>query len=103
VFQHAYSRYPVFGRSIDQVEGLVMSRDILAALSRGKDDQPISTISQKILQVPAEMRSDELLVRFRNARIHLAVVRDQQRTVGVVTLEDVLEELVGEIEDEKDV
>ena len=49
------------------------------------------------------MRSDELLVRFRNARIHLAVVREQQQTVGVVTLEDVLEQLVGEIEDEKDV
>lgn len=103
VFHHAYSRYPVIGKSIDQIEGLIMSRDILEALSQGKADDPISTISQTILQVPADMRSDELLVRFRNAHIHLAVVRDQQQTLGVVTLEDVLEELVGEIEDEKDV
>ena len=103
VFHHAYSRYPVIGQSLDQIEGLVMSRDILEALSQGNSEQPISTITQRILQVPADMRSDELLVRFRNARIHLAVVREQQQTVGVVTLEDVLEQLVGEIEDEKDV
>jgi len=49
------------------------------------------------------MRSDKLLVRFRGERIHLAVVRDHQRTVGLVTWEDVLEELVGEIKDGKDV
>ena len=48
------------------------------------------------------MRSDQLLVRFRDEHIHLAVVQDRQKTVGLVTLEDVLEELVGEIEDEKD-
>jgi CBS domain containing-hemolysin-like protein len=48
------------------------------------------------------MRSDELLVRFRDEHTHLAVVRDQQQTVGLVTLEDVLEELVGDIKDEKD-
>jgi CBS domain containing-hemolysin-like protein len=49
------------------------------------------------------MHSDELLVRFRDEHIHLAVVQEQEHTVGLVTLEDVLEELVGEIEDEKDV
>ena len=48
-------------------------------------------------------RSDWLLVMFRDKHIHLAIVQDRGRTVGVVTLEDVLEELVGEIEDEKDV
>ncbi len=48
------------------------------------------------------MRSDKLLVLFRDRHIHLAVVQDEGKTVGLVTLEDVLEELVGEIEDEKD-
>lgn len=102
VFRHAYSRYPVFGASPDDVTGLVLSRDILEALTDGKDQDPVSTICHEILTVPAEIRSDELLVRFRDEHIHLAVVQDKQKTVGLVTLEDVLEELVGEIEDEKD-
>ena len=53
--------------------------------------------------VDAQTKSDELLRMFRDTHSHLAIVRDLGRTVGVVTLEDVLEELVGEIEDEKDV
>lgn len=103
VFEHAYSRYPVFGKSPDEVIGLVMSRDILEALTKGKDRDPVSMISRPGLVVSADMRADQLLVRFRNEHIHLAVVQDQGRTVGLLTLEDVLEELVGEIEDEKDV
>ena len=102
VFRHAYSRSPVFGASPDDVIGLALSRDILEALSNGKDQDPVSTICREILTVPAGMRSDELLVRFRDEHIHLAVVQDKQKTAGLVTLEDVLEELVGDIEDEKD-
>ncbi|MGI9457578.1 MAG: hemolysin family protein, partial [Aeoliella sp.] len=102
VLHHAYSRYPVFGKSVHDVTGLVMSRDIFEALTDGKDDVPISSISTPCLTVSTKLRSDALLVRFRDRRIHLAVVRDHERSVGVVTLEDVLEELVGEIEDEKD-
>ena len=62
----------------------------------------MSEICRSGLIVPATMRSDDLLVRFREERVHLAVVQDNQKTIGLVTLEDVLEELVGEIEDEKD-
>lgn len=102
VFRHAYSRYPVFGESPDDVRGLVLSRDILKALTDEKDQDRVSTICREILKVPADMRSDELLVLFRNEHVHLAVVQDRHSTVGLVTLEDVLEELVGEIEDEKD-
>ena len=103
VFRHAYSRYPVFGESVHEVTGLVMSRDILGSLTEGKDKETVSTIARPCLVVAAKMRSDALLVRFRDEHVHLAVVQDGRRlTVGVVTLEDVLEELVGEIEDEKD-
>ncbi len=102
VFRHAYSRYPVFGKSVHDVRGFVMSRDILEGLTDGKDQETASSICRPCLMVQADMRSDELLVRFRDARIHLAVVQDEGKTVGLVTLEDVLEELVGEIEDEKD-
>ena len=103
VFRHAYSRYPVYGKSIDDIKGLAMSRDILQALTEGDEMQPISNICIACPIVPALTRSDELLVRFRDEHIHLAVVQDQRKTVGLVTLEDVLEELVGEIEDEKDI
>lgn len=102
VFQYAFSRYPVFGKSADDVVGLVLSRDILKALAEGKEQDPVSTICRPGLTVPSEMRSDRLLVFFRDKHKHLAVVRNKQKTVGLVTLEDVLEELVGEIEDEKD-
>lgn len=102
VFRHAYSRYPVFGKSVHDVRGLVMSRDILEAVTEGRDQEAVGSICRPCLMVSAGVRSDELLVRFRDERIHLAVVQDGSQTVGLVTLEDVLEELVGEIEDEKD-
>ncbi len=103
VFQNAYSRYPVFGESHDDVQGMLLSRDILEALSQGRDDEPIMAIVQPALIVESDMRSDALLVLFRDRRVHMAMVQEKGRCVGLVTLEDVLEELVGEIEDEKDV
>ena len=102
VLRYEYSRYPVFGKSMHDVSGIVMSRDILEALTEGKDVQQVSSLVRQCLVVPATIQSDELLVRFRDKRIHLAIVQNGGKTVGLVTLEDVLEELVGKIEDEKD-
>jgi CBS domain containing-hemolysin-like protein len=102
VLGHVYSRHPVFGKSIHDIKGMVMSRDILEALSEGKELESVSTIVRPALTVPANMRSDELLVLYRDRHIHMAIVQHLGKTVGLVTLEDVLEELVGEIEDEKD-
>lgn len=98
-----YSRYPVYDRSIDQITGIVLSRDILEAFADERVDDSIATIVREGLIVDAKRRSDELLVLFRDQHLHLAIVQNQGKTIGVVTLEDVLEELVGEIEDEKDV
>lgn len=97
-----YSRYPIYRDSLDCVEGLVTGRDILGALLDGNDDAPVTSIMQCGLTVTASLKSDDLLVVFRDEHIHLAMVREEGTTVGLVTLEDVLEELVGEIEDEKD-
>ncbi|PIR49391.1 HlyC/CorC family transporter [Candidatus Peregrinibacteria bacterium CG10_big_fil_rev_8_21_14_0_10_54_7] len=102
VFRSAHSRYPVFGASLHEVRGIAMSHDILAALAEGKDKQPISTLVRECLVVGAHERGDDLLFLFRDRRMHLAVVQEQGKTVGLVTLEDVLEELVGEIDDEMD-
>ena len=102
VFRHTFSRYPVFGTAIHDLKGLAMSHDILEALTEGKDNAPITSVMREALVVNASDRSDKLLMLFRDRHIHLAIVQDDGKTVGLVTLEDVLEELVGEIHDETD-
>lgn len=102
VFQHEFSRYPVFGKSRDEVRGLVLSRQILSALAQGRQEDACSTIALACPIVSDDISAAALLVRFRSEQIHLAVVQRNGRTVGLVSLEDVLEELVGSIDDEKD-
>lgn len=101
--QHSFSRYPVFGSSIHDIEGIVMSKEILELLAKNRYKKPIREVMRKPLVVDAMMRSDELLNVFKNTNTHLAVVQDEGKTAGIVTLEDVLEELVGDIEDETDI
>jgi CBS domain containing-hemolysin-like protein len=102
VRRDGFSRHPLFGSSPDEFRGMLITRDILEALADNRGDESVRSLVTPGLVVDAERRSNELLRLFRNQHIHLAVVQDQARTVGVVSLEDVLEELVGEIEDEKD-
>jgi len=97
-----HSRYPVFGTSMHEVEGMILKQDVLQALYENTD-APVESIMRETLTVQADMRSDELLSLFRDKNTHQAVVQEDDHTVGLVTLEDVLEELVGEIEDETDV
>lgn len=97
-----HSRYPVFGASANEVKGIVMDKDILEALAKGFAEKTVASIVREAIVVDAHTRSDALLLLFRDRHKHLAVVQDAGKTVGLVTLEDVLEELVGEIEDETD-
>ncbi len=103
VARSEYSRYPVFDQSFDDVKGIVLSRDVLKAVATDASANSVMSIVRPVLVVKATTTSDQLLTRFRDQHVHMAVVQDLHRTIGVVTLEDVLEELVGEIEDEKDV
>ncbi len=98
-----FSRYPVFDESVHKIKGIVLSRDVLNTLIDGKDDEPITSIMMPALVVNASYRSDKLLMLFRDRHVHLAVVKEDDKMIGIVTLEDVLEELIGEIEDEKDI
>lgn len=98
-----HSRFPVFGDSIHDHQGTVMAKDILEALSGGDGDLQIDTLMREGWTVDTHTKLDELLVLFRDRHSHLAVVQEDGKTVGLVTLEDVLEELVGEIEDETDI
>jgi putative hemolysin len=103
VDKNTHSRFPVFDNTIDNIIGFIHVKDIYKeAIKRDK----IRKISQtnclrEILSVPETKRADEVLLDMRKKRIHLAVVNDEYGgTAGILTLEDVLESLVGEIEDE---
>ena len=98
-----HSRYPVFGASVHDIVGMIIKQDVLQALYEKRGGDMVDTITRDILTVNADMRSDELISLFRDKSIHQAVVQEDEKTIGLVTLEDVMEELVGEIEDETDV
>ncbi len=100
IFEHTYSRYPVIGHSLDEVRGYILSHDALEMLADGNEGHPITDIIREMPTVPADIRCDDLLRKLRENQSQFAIVREQDKTVGLVTLEDVLEELVGEIRDE---
>ena len=99
-----YSRVPVYHETIDDVSGVLYLRDAYQALVAGQRDVSLSTLAREPLVVPGSLPLTRLLREFQNRRIHLAIVVDEYGgTDGLVTLEDVIEELVGEIADETDV
>ncbi|MDQ4109376.1 MAG: hemolysin family protein [Actinomycetota bacterium] len=103
VLSHGYSRIPVFHESLDDVKGVVFAKDVLKALHQGKKDMPLSDIIRKARYVPETKRVAELLKEMQREKFHQALVYDEHGSVtGIVALEDLLEELVGEIADEYD-
>jgi putative hemolysin len=99
-----YSRVPVYGESVDDITGVLYVRDAYQALVAGQRDVPLCQLAREPLVVPGSLPLSRLLRDFQNRRIHLALVVDEYGgTDGLITLEDVLEELVGEIVDETDV
>ena len=98
-----HTRFPVVHKNLDHIIGFVHSRDVLIALQHNKEKAKIENIIHPILRVDKKKRLDHLLKEFQRENIHMAVVEDNKgNTLGVITLEDVLEELVGEITDEHD-
>jgi CBS domain containing-hemolysin-like protein len=103
VLSHGYSRIPVFHDSLDEVKGVVFAKDVLKALHQGKRDMPLSEIMRPAHFVPETKRVAELLKEMQREKFHQALVYDEHGSVtGIVSLEDLLEELVGEIADEYD-
>lgn len=99
-----YSRVPVFGETIDDVVGILYTRDAYQALVSGQRDVSLRELAREPFFVPGSVSLIKLLSDFRTRRIHLGVVIDEYGgTDGLVTLEDILEELVGDIVDETDV
>lgn len=101
--ESGFSRIPVYSDSIDRITGVVYVTDILANLSRGEHDTRLSEAARTPILVPESKRLDQMLWELRDTKVHIAIVIDEfGATEGLVTIEDILEELVGEIEDEHD-
>jgi len=101
---NGFSRLPVTGQSIDDVVGVAYVKDLVRVERDGGADRPVGEIARPARFVPETKRVAELLREMRAERVHLAVVVDEHGgTAGLVTLEDLIEELVGEITDEYDV
>ena len=98
-----HSRLPVYGESLDEVVGMIHIKDVFMAAEDPSRDRTIGALMREPLFVPESMGVIELLARMRSQRIHLAIVVDEfGGTEGLVSIEDVVEEIVGEIEDEQD-
>ena len=99
----AHSRLPVYEESIDHIVGLLYAKDLLKTLRHGLTDVPLRTLLRPAYFVPESKRLDELLQELQRNKVHMAIVVDEfGGTAGIVTIEDVLEEIVGEIQDEYD-
>ena len=98
-----HSRLPVYGESLDEVVGMIHIKDVFKASFDSSRDRSLTALMREPLFIPESMGVLDLLARMRSQRIHLAIVVDEfGGTEGLVTIEDVVEEIVGEIEDEHD-
>ncbi|MBA3989321.1 MAG: magnesium/cobalt efflux protein [Idiomarina sp.] len=104
VIESGHSRYPIVNENKDQVEGVLLAKDLLP-FGFNMVDAPFSleAVMRPAVIVPESKRVDALLKEFRSKRYHMAIVVDEYGGVsGLVTIEDILEEIVGDIEDETD-
>ncbi|MCB1016283.1 MAG: HlyC/CorC family transporter [Acidimicrobiales bacterium] len=101
---HGYSRLPAYGEGIDDITGIVYAKDLMRAERDDAGAQEVSTVLRPAVYIPETKRVPDLLRQMQEERFHIAIVIDEYGgTAGMVTLEDLIEELVGEIRDEFDV
>ena len=104
IIDSGHSRYPVIGNERNEVSGILLAKDILPKLFKGSIDFNINDMLRDPKVVPETKKVDSLLDEFKQDRSHLAIVIDEYGEIcGLITIEDILEELVGEIEDEHDI
>lgn len=103
IIEHGYSRIPVYEETIDNIIGIIYAKDLLEGLRNGHYPATLEEIARPAHFIPESKKIDELLHEFQQKRVHIAIVVDEYGgTAGLVTIEDLLEEIVGEIEDEYD-
>jgi len=108
IIESEHSRLPVFKRNLDNIIGFIHSKDLAKFIGYKNQSQlehfEIPSIIRKILYVPHSMRIIDLLLKMRSSRVHIAIVLDEYGgTDGLVSIEDIVEEIVGEIDDEHDI
>jgi magnesium and cobalt transporter len=104
IIEEAHSRFPVIGDSRDEVLGILLAKDLLPFVAKNGEEFDIREVLRPAVFVPESKRLNVLLREFRTSRNHMALVVDEYGGVaGMVTIEDVMEQIVGEIEDEHDV
>ena len=104
IVRWGYSRLPVYRAELDDIVGIVYAKDVLRAIYQGKSDAPLEQITRPAHFVPEVKKVAELLREMQQQKFHIAMVSDEHGSVsGLVTMEDLIEELVGEIVDEYDV
>ena len=103
VVEHGYSRLPVTGEGFDDIRGIIYAKDLLRFLDEGSAPAAVSQLMRPAYFVPETKRVSDLLRDMQSGQVHIAVVVDEfGGTAGIVTIEDLIEELVGEIIDEHD-
>ena len=104
IIESAHSRFPVIGESTDDIVGILLAKDILPLALKGQlSKSQVSEVLRPATVVPESKRLNQLLKEFKQNRNHMAIVADEYGGIaGLVTIEDILEQIVGEIEDEHD-
>jgi magnesium and cobalt transporter len=101
--EHGHSRLPVHGETLDEIIGMLLIKDVFPFLANAKPPKDWKTLLRQPLFVPQARGALDVLADMRSSRIHLAVVVDEYSgTDGIITIEDLVEEIIGEIEDEHD-
>ena len=104
IIESEHSRFPVLGETPDQIVGILLAKKLLPLILNGKENFQLEEHLHRANVIPETKRISELLREFRQNRYHMAIVVDEYGNVaGLVTIEDVLEEIVGDIEDETDI
>lgn len=103
IINSGHSRFPVIGESVDDIKGILLAKSLLPLILEGTDNFDINKLMLPANIIPESKKVNELLKEFRENRYHMAIVVDEYGGIsGLITIEDILEEIVGEIEDETD-
>lgn len=103
VIESGHSRFPVIGETSDDIKGILLAKDLLPLILQGQEGFELENILRTANIIPESKRLNVLLKEFREQRYHMALVIDEYGGIsGLITIEDILEEIVGEIEDETD-
>ena len=103
IVESGHSRFPVVGEDKDELEGILLAKDVLKSFVADEDDFDMTQLIRPAVVIPESKQVNILLQEFRTSRNHMAIIIDEYGGVaGLVTIEDILEEIVGEIDDEYD-